>query len=868
MGTALAPRDAANAAAVPFNKGSFATASTVEGLPWERNPVNKRSGVTVGEAEKYGYNRSFVTYLTRFLLNFDQDIQKWWFAQSIPKGTDASVLNKLRTEQFGALAASVEVGLQDFEGSKGAKALLAQLLKRYCPPLDTTSINNSNSTSTTSTTLAATDSDTGSKQQQQQLTTRQKRQRREIKEARRQIALLFALLGGDMQPTKEITKVLAAVDNGSVKKSVIPVRKEYGGYEAAPTVLFPPPPAGTEEYETAKGRAIMEPTGRLLRLAITPGTPLVGAAPATPIVYNSEPTVIISPPLNGTVAIGKAILVSKGPRKGQLDRVELTDPGSGYTISDHVRVDIIGEPEQQQLPQTLVDQATPAEAVAAAAATAASAAIVTPLSKRHQTAHPILDLRVSAIEVTATGSGYAAEKPVKVMVASPIAGGDDIVVCTTYPKAEKDSYSTFRKEGDDTKVEDYREEMLERLGETEEEAGGRRVSGTVSGPDSGMPPRPFWGGSSSSSQLLDLLPDGVGLKYDSKLQRYALSVDTEFKESYPGLSQLSSDRPLNPDFGPRGRSPIERDMELGLATYLRFSLSGAICASGVHLALTPLDVVKTKVQTNPSKYPTVGGSFQKVLEEEGLSSFFTGWVPTLLGNFATGALLYALTEFIRRTLTEAAGADALTLEVPIILSAAGIASAVGAFVNCPFEAVKIRSIAQPGYAKDAFGVLGRMVREEGFVSLVNAIPVFLVKNVPYAMAKFTVFDLSTEYMYKAFPAAHDDLKLSLLISLVGGILGGSAAAVVSNPADAVISELKKSKSDMSPQEAATVILDRNGIPGLFKGLPVRLVYYSLLGSVQFLVYDSVRFALGIGSDDLKLYLDVLNGALQESGGPI
>jgi hypothetical protein len=35
-------------------------------------------------------------------------------------------------------------------------------------------------------------------------------------------------------------------------------------------------------------------------------------------------------------------------------------------------------------------------------------------------------------------------------------------------------------------------------------------------------------------------------------------------------------------------------------------------------------------------------------------------------------------------------------------------------------------------------------------------------------------------------------------------------------------------------------------------------------SLQFLVYDSVRLSLGIGSDDLKVYLDVLGSALRDS----
>ena len=151
--------------------------------------------------------------------------------------------------------------------------------------------------------------------------------------------------------------------------------------------------------------------------------------------------------------------------------------------------------------------------------------------------------------------------------------------------------------------------------------------------------------------------------------------------------------------------------------------------------------------------------------------------------------------------------------------------------------------------------------EEGIEVLTDAIPVFVARQVPYAAVKFTIFDLTTEYLYQIYPLAQEDLKLSLGISLIGGVLAGIAAAAVSNPADAVISELKKGKSDQSPQEALQALLDRAGVPALFKGLSIRMVFYSLNAAFQFLVYDGVRFALGVGPDDLRLYLDVLGEAL-------
>eukprot|EP00550_Attheya_septentrionalis_P008430 CAMPEP_0198284374 /NCGR_PEP_ID=MMETSP1449-20131203/3852_1 /TAXON_ID=420275 /ORGANISM="Attheya septentrionalis, Strain CCMP2084" /LENGTH=1014 /DNA_ID=CAMNT_0043981409 /DNA_START=214 /DNA_END=3258 /DNA_ORIENTATION=- len=862
-------------------------------LQWEASPVNKRSGVTVFDAEKDGYNVRFVTYLTRFLLCFDEACQRWWYsrASDIPRMATADQVDELRLRQFAAFSASVEVGLQEYRGPDGPAALMDNLLVRYCPDQEYLKIQRDAQGLPP---LSA---------------SAEARQQREIKEARRQIALLFGLMQ-NRQPVEKITKVLAAIDNGCIEAESIEIQDPGSGYApgyGAPRVTFPSPEGGSE-FETARGRAILRPSGKILRIDLVDRG----------IGYAKPPTVKISLPEasfswdkfdSNTTDTARAeatvFLFRDGINKGRVERIQLTNPGSDYAANEKIKI-TISPPEL-----------SPSEGGKVA------------------TAKVVLEYEVGGIEMVKKGSGYAAEKPLLIDIepppltarvnmndpmisrvmsrnqllprttipsanlrskmpdredpssvsskaanaaASVQPGGcigrgcyDKPVVAIAKPRAEKDSYTSYMSDGDGASKAQAVENAVSRRSAASAKPQDKKayVSGSLTSEDGALPPLPFWGGGpSSSAQLLSLLPAGVGLAFDPDKKRYKLNFEGVFANVASLTQKGTSSKPIDPEFGPRGRSPIERVKELDLSTLIRFCASGAICCSGVHLALTPIDVVKTKIQTNPVKYTGVIPAFNTIFAEGGMNAFFTGWAPTFLGFFVWGGLSYPLTEFLRRYFEDLAGAQVTQYEVPIILASSAIAAVAGSGVIAPFEAVRIRSVAQPDFAPSITGVLKRMIDDEGVSSLFSAVPVFLVKEIPFAMAKFTVFDLSTAALYDAFPAAREDLRLSLFVSLAGGTLGGISAAIVSNPADATISELKKSKSDMSPMDAFELILERAGVGGLFKGLVLRMFFYSLIVSCQFLVYDAVRFALGIGTDDLKLYLDVLGGALRESGGPV
>jgi solute carrier family 25 phosphate transporter 3 len=799
-------------------------------LPWAQNPINKRYGTKVQDAETvYGYNIGFVTYLTRFLLNFDKNLQQYWIT---------NIATTPAEEVFGELAASVEVKLLDYKGPQGANRLLQELIDRYCPV--TTMINESETT--TNTTIS-------------------KRTRRERKEARRQLALLFALLQDkDLQPVAAITQLLGQIDNARIRDTEIRFTSDNNNipfpnpflpvYDpttnnttSSSTIIFTPPVIGNVR---AQGVPIWSPP-EIVDIRMTNGG--AGYTTTAGDANTTTPTVAI----NG-IALNSS-LTKLTIQNGKITRIQLTSPQKIPPWSNT-------PPTEQFVPPEITISPPPsASSNSSPGKTATAVAVV--------------QQRIVGVNVTNPGAGYVLEKPIQMyygpsqysnatteQLTQLVQSNKILFLGNATGVSETSSYSSFQSS---TSTKDATTTTTT----TSDEEGGtgttKPISAASSGPDDGLPALPFWNPSSSSATFLRLFPAGVGVEYDVNVKRYFIVVDQSIRLQNPNIRR----RPLGPEFGPRGRAPVERDRELTLDTLIRFSLSGAICASGVHVALTPLDVVKTKVQTNPDRYPTVLTSFSKVFQDEGLSTFFSGWAPTLAGNFVSGAAVYTLTEFIRRSLSEQVGPSlAVTYEVPIILFAAAVAASTGSVLICPFEAVRIRQVAQPTFAPNAVAVLNRLLQEEGWISLAKSIPVFLIKNVPYAMTKFTIFDLSTERMYAAFPQATENLKLSLLVSLLGGCFGGTAAAVVSNPADALLSELKKAKSDIAPWDAATAMWERGKFRPFWKGLPVRLVYYSLIASFQFLVYDGVRFALGIGSDDLKLYLDVLGGALQETGGPL
>jgi solute carrier family 25 phosphate transporter 3 len=90
------------------------------------------------------------------------------------------------------------------------------------------------------------------------------------------------------------------------------------------------------------------------------------------------------------------------------------------------------------------------------------------------------------------------------------------------------------------------------------------------------------------------------------------------------------------------------------------------------------------------------------------------------------------------------------------------------------------------------------------------------------------------------------------IMLGSGVIAGFAAAVLSQPADTLLSQINKGHGPKGPILYRLGILARQtGFKGLFVGLGPRMVMTAGLVSGQFLIYDAIKQGACIYSSLLR-----------------
>lgn len=244
------------------------------------------------------------------------------------------------------------------------------------------------------------------------------------------------------------------------------------------------------------------------------------------------------------------------------------------------------------------------------------------------------------------------------------------------------------------------------------------------------------------------------------------------------------------------------------------------------------------------------GGFGQIAKEEGAMALLTGFGATAAGYFVQGWFKFGGVEFFKVKTVEKMGDEwSWENKTAIYLASAAAAEFIADLFLCPLEAVRIRSVSDPEYCTGLVDGAVKMAKQEGIGGFYAGLLPILGKQIPYTMAKFAVQGDVADRIYLSMGKTPADLDNStnIGISLTSGVAAGVAAAIISHPADTLLSKVNKAGAGGDGPmltRLANIAKEIGFVKLATVGLLPRCVMIGTLTAGQFGIFDTVMNALG------------------------
>lgn len=283
--------------------------------------------------------------------------------------------------------------------------------------------------------------------------------------------------------------------------------------------------------------------------------------------------------------------------------------------------------------------------------------------------------------------------------------------------------------------------------------------------------------------------------------------------------------------------------------YAACTIGGIIACGPTHSAVTPLDLVKCRRQVDAKLYTSNIQGWKSILKTRG-DSIFTGVGATFIGYSLQGAGKYGFYEYFKKTYSDLVGPEVYAkYNTGVFLAASASAEFLADIALCPFETIKLKTQTSiPPFANSVFDGWSKITAAEGLGGLYKGIGPLWARQIPYTMVKFASFEKTVEqiYHYLGKPVSAYTPLQQTGVSFLGGYIAGIFCAVVSHPADVMVSKINTTKKASETLGGAlSRIYGDIGFAGVWNGLPVRIVMIGTLTGFQWLIYDSFKVYVGL-----------------------
>lgn len=301
----------------------------------------------------------------------------------------------------------------------------------------------------------------------------------------------------------------------------------------------------------------------------------------------------------------------------------------------------------------------------------------------------------------------------------------------------------------------------------------------------------------------------------------------------------------NPDFRPVPQPP-DFHPEIMVAAhdglhFWQFMIAGSIAGSVEHMAMFPVDTVKTHMQalgSCPIKSVSVREALRSILKSEGPKGLYRGIGAMGLGAGPAHAVYFSFYEFCKKSLSGGNPNNAAAH------AASGVFATVASdAVFTPMDMVKQRlQLANSPY-KGVWDCVGRVMREDGIKAFYASYRTTVLMNAPFTAVHFSTYEAVKRALMEVSPESASDERL--VVHATAGAAAGALAAVVTTPLDVVKTQLQcqgvcgcdRFKSD-SIGDVIKTIVEKDGYKGLIRGWIPRMLFHAPAAAICWSTYEA------------------------------
>ncbi|XP_059668061.1 uncharacterized protein LOC132313350 [Cornus florida] len=303
--------------------------------------------------------------------------------------------------------------------------------------------------------------------------------------------------------------------------------------------------------------------------------------------------------------------------------------------------------------------------------------------------------------------------------------------------------------------------------------------------------------------------------------------DADFRDFHPEISV--------------SQSPSHDGLE-----FWQFMIAGSIAGSVEHMAMFPVDTLKTRMQAiGPSSCPssslTLRQSLGSILKLEGPAVLYRGIAAMGLGAGPAHAVYFSVYEYSKKFLSTENRNNSAAHAVSGVC-----ATVVSDAVITPMDMVKQRLQLKSSPYKGLGDCVRRVLVEEGIGAFYKSYRTTVVMNAPFTAVHFATYEAAKRGLMEVSPESASEDE-TLVVHATAGAVAGALAAAVTTPLDVVKTQLQCQGvcgcdrfSSSSIGDVVRSIVQKDGYGGLMRGWIPRMLFHAPAAAICWSTYEAAK----------------------------